>query len=232
MQEIQIKTESSPNRCEICHQADYFDPIKNFCSRCSKVQKTIEAIDPKNQSAIRNLEAQPFAIKYAFHVYLIALCTVLPSIIYLIIIFNKDFIKTWYLTLIPLVYWIFISSLSINKIKKALQIIGDTIKNREDLYLIKPIINLNKMLAISLLVFFILYIGLLGFLFSSKILDRATGQIHFLIFILLMINFAMINKYYETKLKTFKVDSKDSKVAEIYEKWIKQWEGSNIRLSD
>src|SRR5689334_5759393 len=34
MTELRIKTESLPERCEICHQTDCFDADRNFCSRC------------------------------------------------------------------------------------------------------------------------------------------------------------------------------------------------------
>jgi hypothetical protein len=37
MAEIKIKNESLPSRCEICHQADQFDPAANYCARCSTV---------------------------------------------------------------------------------------------------------------------------------------------------------------------------------------------------
>src|SRR5215813_2752704 len=37
MAELQIKTESLPQRCEICHQADYFNPKTNYCSRCASI---------------------------------------------------------------------------------------------------------------------------------------------------------------------------------------------------
>jgi hypothetical protein len=32
---LKVKTESPPERCEICHQTDCFDPHNNYCSRCS-----------------------------------------------------------------------------------------------------------------------------------------------------------------------------------------------------
>ena len=35
MAELQIKTEYLPERCEICHKADCYDPKTNYCSRCS-----------------------------------------------------------------------------------------------------------------------------------------------------------------------------------------------------
>lgn len=34
MQQIQIKDESLPQRCEVCHQSDLFDSTTNYCSRC------------------------------------------------------------------------------------------------------------------------------------------------------------------------------------------------------
>jgi hypothetical protein len=37
MVELQIKAESLPERCEICHKTDCFDPGRNYCSRCSGV---------------------------------------------------------------------------------------------------------------------------------------------------------------------------------------------------
>jgi len=32
---ITIKKEKLPERCEICHQKDYFNPTNNYCKRCS-----------------------------------------------------------------------------------------------------------------------------------------------------------------------------------------------------
>ena len=34
MEKLQVKITSFPKRCEICHQTDLFDPVKNFCERC------------------------------------------------------------------------------------------------------------------------------------------------------------------------------------------------------
>jgi hypothetical protein len=38
MAEIQIKAESFPQRCEICHQTDCFDVKNNYCSRCENAK--------------------------------------------------------------------------------------------------------------------------------------------------------------------------------------------------
>jgi|SRR6185369_2436773 len=39
--ELQIKSESLPERCEVCHQTDCFDPEKNYCTRCAGVSVTV-----------------------------------------------------------------------------------------------------------------------------------------------------------------------------------------------
>lgn len=38
MAHFQIKAENYPTRCEICHQADQFDPVTNICQRCQLAQ--------------------------------------------------------------------------------------------------------------------------------------------------------------------------------------------------
>ena len=48
--EVKIKTEYKPERCEICHKSDYFNPINNHCSRCSNIN--IEKI--KQDKVVRN----------------------------------------------------------------------------------------------------------------------------------------------------------------------------------
>src|SRR5690242_1888763 len=44
MNEITIKSESLPTRCEICHQSDKFNSVTNVCERCSNLNKFSEFI--------------------------------------------------------------------------------------------------------------------------------------------------------------------------------------------
>ena len=37
MNELKIRTEYLPERCEVCHQADRFDARANYCARCHGV---------------------------------------------------------------------------------------------------------------------------------------------------------------------------------------------------
>src|SRR5947207_6127126 len=37
MSKLDVKSESLPQRCEICHQSDQFVPMTGDCSRCSSI---------------------------------------------------------------------------------------------------------------------------------------------------------------------------------------------------
>jgi hypothetical protein len=41
--EVKIKSENLPTRCEICHQADLFEPARNFCRRCAAVPQRAQS---------------------------------------------------------------------------------------------------------------------------------------------------------------------------------------------
>lgn len=41
MDKIQLKSESLPTRCEICHKSDCFDPKANFCTRCAGIPTVV-----------------------------------------------------------------------------------------------------------------------------------------------------------------------------------------------
>jgi hypothetical protein len=45
---MQIKNESLPSRCEICHQTDCFDALTNYCSRCQGLSHLAESSDHPN----------------------------------------------------------------------------------------------------------------------------------------------------------------------------------------
>src|SRR5688572_18742208 len=54
-EKLKIKVESLPERCEVCHQSDLFDPVSNHCSRCSRLQTT----DAKTAFAVRLVNKAP-----------------------------------------------------------------------------------------------------------------------------------------------------------------------------
>lgn len=60
-EKVKVKTEYKPERCEICHQADYFNPETNSCSRCVGVTALAA-----NQE--RNLSSKKQIPYYSFYV--------------------------------------------------------------------------------------------------------------------------------------------------------------------
>lgn len=38
-----VNKQRNPLRCEVCHQADYFNPVLNYCARCDGVATSAEA---------------------------------------------------------------------------------------------------------------------------------------------------------------------------------------------
>jgi hypothetical protein len=106
MTKLKIKDESLPNRCEICHKSDYFDPKLNLCFRCEKISKLIQkekvnqigtnnVIINNGQSNLNNLsvitkaqlEIQLFLIKYKVTKILLAI--ILLSAFYFSLLGNK-----------------------------------------------------------------------------------------------------------------------------------------------
>src|ERR1051326_3441152 len=55
MGELQIKAQSWPARCEICHQTDRFDAEQDYCARCAEVRN--ENPPPRAASATKPVNA-------------------------------------------------------------------------------------------------------------------------------------------------------------------------------
>jgi hypothetical protein len=46
---LKVKTETLANRCDICHQNDFYNPDTNQCSRCVEIQEILNNnINPNN----------------------------------------------------------------------------------------------------------------------------------------------------------------------------------------
>ncbi|MBI4748591.1 MAG: hypothetical protein HY774_08875 [Acidobacteria bacterium] len=67
-QKLQIKTESLPQRCEICHQEDRFTPESGVCLRCKDV-------DVADWSSSRQPLVSKVGWRIALVSYLLGLCS-------------------------------------------------------------------------------------------------------------------------------------------------------------
>lgn len=58
MENMKLKVEHAPKRCDICHQADFFDASKNNCLRCSELteyQSSNGAITSKRNNLMTSI---------------------------------------------------------------------------------------------------------------------------------------------------------------------------------
>ncbi|MFY9224727.1 MAG: hypothetical protein WAQ98_18790 [Blastocatellia bacterium] len=62
VEKVKLKTEYKPERCEICHQADYFNPETNSCSRCAGVT-ALATNQEKNLSSKKQIPYYSFYVE-------------------------------------------------------------------------------------------------------------------------------------------------------------------------
>ncbi len=62
VEKVKVKIEYKPERCEICHQADYFNPETNSCSRCAGVT-ALATNQEKNLSSKKQIPYYNFYIE-------------------------------------------------------------------------------------------------------------------------------------------------------------------------
>jgi hypothetical protein len=235
MADIQIKSESLPQRCEICHQTDYYDPINNICLRCANVpiQEVNAPVIDQAQVRARLWKAENFTSKYGHIIIPIQFLTIAPLLYFTLKDGASGFIKSWYLSLIPLCFWAPITFSSVRKtIHVRRQLVDDTLRSSKDLNLLKQAINLNMMLAVLLMFLLIAHFALLKYLMSIGFIDGRTWLTHLLMFALTCGNFGIIHRKYDRSLKTLKVESNDPKILETYERWVKQWAEARFKLPD
>lgn len=88
---MKILSESLPQRCEICHQRDCFDPQTSYCSRCKEVNtflnqnhRGILSLPPFLQDLLRSQPPNPLEIlfgkgfqvqpKHTFRAFIFSVC--------------------------------------------------------------------------------------------------------------------------------------------------------------
>jgi hypothetical protein len=82
MAQLQIRTESHPRRCEICHQADCLNPETNYCERCASLTSPMKS-NPEKLKIRRNSPYFHFGkfIGYLFSIFFLVPLNILKAII-------------------------------------------------------------------------------------------------------------------------------------------------------
>jgi hypothetical protein len=109
MAKLRIKVESPPKRCEICHQSDCFNELKNYCSRCEGLKKFYNKdqnfyTEANDSNDIELANQEPTGRTFTPRTISIAiLCIYLSAAIAIIIyVIQSDFFGTFLLWIGPL----------------------------------------------------------------------------------------------------------------------------------
>jgi hypothetical protein len=135
MAELHIKTESLPERCEICHQKDRFNPQTNICLRCQKI----------NQNSTK-------AAKISFRGTIIGLGVILFC--YMAGFITKLFIspRGWMVSLLAFV-WVFILLSKSSDFYDSADIADSDLSIRKELLVKLHRYSMNSFAALVLLLF-------------------------------------------------------------------------------
>ena len=60
MKKLKVKVEYMTTRCEVCHQADLWDPFKEECQRCCLVLANISGVVTMNTASAEIISRQAF----------------------------------------------------------------------------------------------------------------------------------------------------------------------------
>jgi small-conductance mechanosensitive channel len=117
---------------------------------------------------------------------------------------------------------------AVSKIKAALKETNGVIMSMNDLEIIKEVINLNMKLAVYYIVFFVLFIIILGVLALNKLFAQATFILFFFGVITLFIG--LWGKTYENKIRNMEVKTDNPEIKETFEKYLKEWGEPRLQL--
>ncbi|MBI4751257.1 MAG: hypothetical protein HY774_22485 [Acidobacteria bacterium] len=143
----------------------------------------------------------------------------------------NSFFEHWYLSLLPLAGYLLLAVISMKRISDVRTQLGDVIRTRKDLELVKAAINQNMKLAFLLILggggYLVLLLGLL----AAKMLPSSDSR-HLIIFTVVMAVSSLVIHILEKPLKTLRVEAKDPRIAQTYQIWLSQWPQARWKLQD
>ena len=136
---------------------------------------------------------------------------------------------------IPVWAVIFIAGLmhfyNTSKTRELIKRTGGVIRSRNDLLLVKEIINISMQLAIYYIALSILFIAVLGFLvIKGYSFFSAIGQLF--IFGIVTLPMGLVGKHYEDKVRQMEIQSSDPALQETYQRYLIQWKEPRFKLPD
>ncbi|MCK4526790.1 hypothetical protein KAW18_05415 [candidate division WOR-3 bacterium] len=122
-------------------------------------------------------------------------------------------------------------ALSISKIQEVCRKTNGVLRSRQDLLLVKNLINLSMRLAILYIVFFVLFIIMLV-IFVKNGTPFGQAMLNLFIFGVITLPVGLFGKKYENKIKTMEVQSVDLEIGRKFRQYLTQWDEPRFQLSD
>ena len=119
---------------------------------------------------------------------------------------------------------------AVSKIKTALRETGGMIMSMNDLEIVKEVINLNMKLAVYYIVFFVLFVVILGVLALNQLFKEAALILFVFGVITLMVG--LWGKTYENKIRNMEVKTDDPEVKRTFERYLTEWAEPRLGLSE
>ncbi len=145
-------------------------------------------------------------------------------------------LDTWFLSIGPAIMIAVMVWLNVRKRHDCLKDMGDTLRTREHLEKLKATINYNMKSAVIFSVLFTVSMAIIVFYSKSRYpFSPYRGFVmgnHFMLLGIFSLIGSQISRVSEKKLKRLKVDSTDPTIATTYQRWLKEWKGIRLKLSD
>ncbi len=117
---------------------------------------------------------------------------------------------------------------AVSKIKAALRETNGVIISMNDLEIVREVINLNMKLAVYYIVFFILFIAVLGVLALNKLFGEA-ALILFLFGVITLIT-GLWGKKFENKIRNLEVKTDNPEIKETFQRYLEEWGEPRLQL--
>ena len=143
-----------------------------------------------------------------------------------------EILRTWPVAFFPVLIWCSVALWASRRLADTLDVLGDTIRSRYDLSLLRRAINLNMTAAALMLVVVVIYIALFQHNLSAGHITSNRTIIAYSAFVVLS-QVACVKLYLapvERRAHGLTVLCDDPAVEETYRRWLRQWHEARLWL--
>jgi hypothetical protein len=138
----------------------------------------------------------------------------------------------WAVLVVSLVVAFSFQGYSIWRISLLADRLQGRIRTREDLQMIKEVINLNMRMAIAYIVFWFLLIAVLIWTVVARLLLFPQAITVFFLFGVITLPLGLVGKSFEKKVHALRAESGDAALEETFHRWLKEWKEPRFQLPE